>query len=131
MSSTGYTAEIAAQFCALIADGLPLRAACQRDGMPSKATVFRWLRDNEDFQKLYAQATDDRADTMMDEVVAIADKCLPDKNSIAKARMQIYARELYCAKMRPKKYGNKVTNEHTGPGGGPVQIIATDHDEAL
>ena len=30
------------------------------------------------------------------------------------------------ARMLPKMYGDKVTTEHTGPGGGPVQIAALD-----
>jgi hypothetical protein len=34
-------------------------------------------------------------------------------------------------KLRPKVYGDKITNEHTGPNGGPVQIVASQHDENL
>ena len=30
------------------------------------------------------------------------------------------------AKMLPRLYGDKVTTEHTGKGGGPIQLAAVD-----
>jgi hypothetical protein len=49
MTSSTYTPEIAAKFCAAIADGGTLRSVCKKAGMPSKATVFRWLASTIDF----------------------------------------------------------------------------------
>jgi hypothetical protein len=122
MTATTYTPDLAAEFCAAIADGGSLRAVCKLKGMPSKATVFRWLRDNADFAKLYEQATDDRADAHVDEIIDLADKCKADKDAIQKAKLQIYARIEAVQKMKPRKYGAKVTQELTGPGGGPVEF---------
>jgi hypothetical protein len=120
MSKTTYTPEIAAKFCAAIADGGSLRAVCAKKDMPSKATVFRWLRDNPDFAKLYEQATDDRADAHVDEIIEIADKCKADKDEVAKAKLQIYARIEAVQRMKPRKYGNKV--QLTGDGGGAIEF---------
>lgn len=123
MKTTTYTPELAAKLCAAIADGGSLRAVCKKDGMPSKATVFRWLGESVEFQKMYETATDERADTMIDEIVDIADNCKVDADSIRKAKLRIHARVEQAQKMKPRKYGSKL--QLTGDGGGPIQSKAT------
>jgi hypothetical protein len=120
MSQTTYTPELAAKFCAAIAEGGSLRAVCAKAGMPSKATVFRWLREQPEFVKLYEQATDDRADWHVEEIIEIADKCAVDKDAVAKAKLRIYARIEAVQKMKPRKYGSKV--QLTGDGGGAIDM---------
>ena len=44
---------------------------------------------------------------------------------MAKAKLKIYAREKYAAKIAPRKYGDKITQELVGPGGGPIQSAST------
>lgn len=122
MPATTYTPELAAKFCAAIADGGSLRAVCAKAGMPSKATVFRWIREHAEFAKQYELATDDRADGHIDEVIEIADKCAVDKDAVAKAKLQIYARIEAVQRMKPRKYGNKITQELVGAGGGAIQV---------
>ena len=119
MTATTYTPELADKFCAAIADGKSIRAVCKLAGMPSKATVFRWLRDIPEFAKMYEIATDERADTLIDEIVEIADSCRVDADSIRKAKLRIHARVEQAQKMKPRKYGTKV--QLTGDGGGPIQ----------
>lgn len=118
MSNTTYTPELAAKFCAAIADGGSLRSVCKKAGMPSKATVYRWLTEHPEFRPMYEKATDDRADGQVDEIVDIADNCKPDPDSVRKARLQIYARIEAVQKMKPRKYGRQL--QLTGEGGGPV-----------
>jgi len=118
MTHSTYTADLAAKFCAAIADGKSIRAVCKQAGMPSKATVFRWLREYPDFVKLYELATDERADTLVDEIVDIADNCKTDADSIRKARLRIDARVEQAQRMKPRKYGRQL--QLTGEGGGPV-----------
>jgi hypothetical protein len=45
---------------------------------------------------------------------------------IASKRLQVDTLKWKLSKMLPKVYGDKITTEHTGPGGGPVQIAALD-----
>jgi hypothetical protein len=118
MSRLTYTTELAAKFCAAIADGGTLRSVCKKADMPSKASVFRWLREYPEFAKMYEIATDERADTLVDEIVDIADNCRTDADSIRKAKLRIYARVEQAQKMKPKKYGAKL--QHMGEGGGPI-----------
>jgi len=120
-----YTPEIAAKVCAAIAAGEPgknsLRAVCKLPGMPSRATVYRWLDEHREFEEMYAKATTRRADGYMDEIVEIADDASQTKAGVAKAKLRIYAREKYAAKIAPRKYGERVTQEHVGADGGPIQ----------
>ncbi|WP_312165905.1 hypothetical protein [Massilia timonae] len=120
MTATTYKPKLAAQFCAAVAEGdKSIRAICKLPGMPSKATVFRWLADNEEFRKLYELAKDEQADTFIDEIVEIADSARGTKTAVAKAKLQIYARVEAAQKMKPRKYGRQL--QLTGDGGGPVQ----------
>jgi hypothetical protein len=45
---------------------------------------------------------------------------------IAHKRLQIDTRKWMLSKMLPKVYGDKVTQEHTGAGGGPIAIASVD-----
>lgn len=123
MPNDTYTPEIAARFCAAIAEGGSLRSVCGRSNMPSKATVFRWLGVHPDFVTMYEKATDERADGQIDEIVDIADNCKVDKDSIRKAKLRIDARVEQAQRMKPRKYGRQL--QLTGEGGGPVPVAAT------
>lgn len=121
MTQSTYTTELATKFCAAVAEGdKSIRSICKLPGMPTKNTIFRWLRENEGFLAMYQAAKDEQADTFIDDVVEIADTCKATKSSIQKAKLQIYARIEAAQKMRPKKYGNKV--ELTGKEGGPLTV---------
>lgn len=127
MSDTAYTPELAAQVCAAIAAGESgkdsLRAICKLPGMPSRATVYRWLDESTEFQALYKAATTRRADGYVDEIVEIADGAPATKSGIAKAKLRIYAREKYAAKIAPRKYGDKIDVNHGGQNGNPVEAV--------
>jgi transposase-like protein len=123
MTRVDYTPELAAKFCAAVAEGdKSIRAICKMPGMPSKATVFRWLIEHKDFLAMYERAKDEQADTFIDEVVEIADKCKPNTEAVQKAKLRIYARIEAAQKMKPRKYGKLL--QLAGEGGGPVAIHA-------
>lgn len=113
-----FTPELANAICEELATGQSLRKICARDGMPDKATVFRWLSQNPDFRDQYAHAREMQAETHADEIVDIADEA-EDANL---ARLRIDARKWKASKLAPKKYGERVTQEHTGPEGAPLTL---------
>lgn len=117
-----YMPETAHDICAKLAEGESLRSVCNSQGMPSKATVFRWLSENAEFRDQYAKATEQRADALFEEMLEIADDVLPDSAEVAKAKLRIDTRKWSLARMSPKKYGDKVTQEITGADGGAIQI---------
>lgn len=106
-----YLPEVAADICSLLADGESLRKVCERQGMPGKATVFRWLAQHEDFRDQYAKATETRADAIFEDIFDIADEVAEEASAVAKARLRIDARKWALARMNPKKYGDKVSQE--------------------
>jgi hypothetical protein len=117
-----YVPEIGVKICAELAEGKSLVEVCKTKGFPSRATVYRWLRESEEFRTIMSLAHDDQADAIADDVLKIADSAGKTKAAINKARLQIDARKWYAAKVRPKKYGDRITQEHTGEGGGPLVV---------
>ncbi len=106
-----YLPEVADDVCALIADGESLRSVCKRPGMPNTTKVMRWLREYPDFREQYAKAMESRADAVFEELFDIADGVTEEPSAVAKARLRIDTRKWALARMSPKKYGDKVTQD--------------------
>lgn len=115
---SAYTDEIAACICARLAEGESLRKICEDKDMPSREAVRLWLGQNDKFLGQYTRAREEQADHYFDEIVEISDT---DEDS-QRARVRIDARKWVAGKLRPKKYGDRIVNEHMGPDGGPVVI---------
>lgn len=122
-----FTPDTANAICERIAKGESLRSICSDKDMPATTTVLRWLEAHEAFRIQYARAREKQADHYADEIVEIADKAT-DANL---ARLQIDARKWTAGKLRPKVYGDKVLNEHSGPGGGAVQVVISSTDSVV
>jgi hypothetical protein len=120
---SGYSQELADRICAELADGKSLRTVCKAEGMPSTQTVFRWLRTHEGFCDQYARAKDEAADALVDEMLDIADEAtndwmeVHDKDNpgyrlngehINRSRLRVDTRKWIAAKLKPKRYGDKV-----------------------
>lgn len=124
---SSYTPEVADKICERIAEGESLRTICLDADMPHRATVFRWL-SNPSFRDQYTRAKEEQAETLADEIVAISDEPPPitpagstDSGHVAWQRNRVEARKWVAAKLKPKKYGEKVQTEVSGPDGGPIQ----------
>lgn len=135
---TDYTQETALSICERIADGESLRSICLADEMPSKATVFRWLTLHAVFRDQYAHAREAQADSLADEMLDIADDGSNDwmersekkgggweenGEAIGRSRLRLDARKWIASKLKPKKYGEKLTSELSGLDGGPLQVV--------
>lgn len=137
-----FSQETADLICERLADGASLRSICLKDDSPAQATVFRWLAASETFREQYARAREAQADVLADEIVDIADDGrrdyvdadglkTVDHDHIARSRLRVDARKWIASKLKPKKYGDKVSTELTGADGGPVIIRALPLDDAL
>lgn len=133
MRPSTYTTETADAICEHIAHGKSLVSFCKLEGSPGYSTVMRWLAENDEFRENYAHARGAQADYLAEEIILIADDGQNDtyktdqgdkvdQDVIARSRLRVDARKWYAARMAPKKYGDKVQTELTGPNGGPVQI---------
>lgn len=123
-----FTPEVADEICDRLAKGQSLRSICadkEGDWLPSARTFHRWLASDEEWaealRQQYAHAREMQADAKFDEADDIAKSATPE--TVQVARLQIDTIKWQTSKLAPKKYGEKVTTEHTGAGGGPIQII--------
>lgn len=119
-----YNQELADRFCELISNGNSLRTACTDSDMPAPATIFKWMREHEDFLKQYEKATQERTEAMAEELLDIVDDGSNDYmmrtgkdgseswqlngENIQRSRLRADTRKWLMAKMKPKKYGDKI-----------------------
>lgn len=146
MARTGrpskYTTAIAAEICSRIADGQSVREISSADDMPAMSTIFLWLAQHDEFSEQYAQACEARAQYIAEEILNIADDGTNDwmerrdredeqigwrenGEAIQRSRLRVDTRKWLLSKLMPKKYGDRVTQEHVGEGGGPVMFQTT------
>ena len=129
-----YTPELAATILARLAKGESLRAICRDADMPSRPTVHKWIiEDTDGFATQYTRARDAGLDEIADEVFEIADDGTNDYvqtaegqklngEHVQRSRLRFDARRWYLSKLAPKKYGERLATEISGPDGGPVKI---------
>lgn len=117
-----YTEEIADTICERISAGESLRRILKTEGMPSMATVMRWLLNIPDFDSKYARARQLQAEVWADEMIDIADDSTNDymakkgkdegielnPENIQRSKMRLEQRRWYAEKLRPKVYGPKI-----------------------
>lgn len=133
-----------------LASGRSLIAICQSEGRPSFTTFMRWLAEEGEAGNIlrdkYARAREAQAEVMAEDILAIADEeCTTvradkhgtqddgdgktevvfDSTAVQRNRLRVDARKWLLSKMAPKKYGDKVTQEHTGANGGAIQVAST------
>lgn len=123
-----YTDELAQAMCERIAGGEPIYKMCRRKGMPSYTTFKRWQRENADFRAMVIEAKEDQADMFVDEINIVATnltKKAQTPEQIAAARVLIDTRKWTAARFKPKVYGDRTTNELTGPGGESLSIAVS------
>jgi len=118
-----------------INSGKSLISALSTNGAPSTSTFYIWLEELDDKgkktieaqekTKRYACACEARELKLLDEILEIADKQgedviekdgveITNHNVIQRNKLQIEARQWYLGKVRPEKYGNNKTVEHSG-----------------
>lgn len=129
-----FTQEIADQICERLAKGEPLAHICRDENMPAVRTVSDWKKVHEAFSADFARARDDGFDQIAADCLDIADdgwndtylddegNKRTDADVIQRSKLRIETRLKLLAKWDPKRYGDKITQEHTGADGGPVQI---------
>ena len=125
-------ADLKRHICEQISDGVPLQQICREPGMPAWRTVYGWMEADEKFAADFARARELGADAIAEDSMRIVDE-LPergpdgkiDPGSVAHAKLRAEHRLKLLAKWSPKKYGDKVQAELTGPGGGAIAVQST------
>lgn len=130
---TDYNQTIADQICERMASGETLTHIVKSEGMPDRTTVWRWQRANEEFRNAYMESRIEQAHFWADEIIDISDDGsrdyresgdrgpVVDTDHISRSRLRVDTRKFLMAKVVPKIYGDKLTQEITGPDGGLIQ----------
>lgn len=135
-----YSQEKADEICIRMADGESLRSICRDEHMPDMSTVLRWLgrKELDHFRLQYAHAREVGLEQMAGEILEIADDTRLDTSYnkqgdevannewIQRSKLRVDTRKWILSKLLPKKYGDRVINEHTGSDGGPIEISETE-----
>lgn len=135
-----YNLELAAEICTRISNGEALRQICMEEGMPSQASVYLWIGKHPEFSEMYTRAREEQADTLADEIQTIADEMpmeTTDKDGqtrfdsayIQWMRLRVDARKWVAAKLKPRKYGDKI--ELSGDKDNPLHINAQVETKSL
>ena len=131
-----YTKQMADIICIRLSEGESLKEIVRSEGMPDRATVYRWLLEQPVFCDMYTRAREEQADTLADEIIAIADESpeineIRDKHGdvidvkidsgyVAYQKQRIEARKWTAMKLKPKKYGDKL--ELAGDPNSPMKV---------
>jgi hypothetical protein len=122
---TVFSQGLAQVICLRISNGESLRSIVKDEEMPAQSSVYEWLIAHPSFAEQYARAREDQADTLADEIIAIADEqpeviAVIDKKTGALIehkldgaflqwqKNRIDARKWTAMKLKPKKYGDRV-----------------------
>lgn len=122
---SSYSDEIAEEICSRLEKGESLRKICEDEHIPSRSTVLRWMRDDDAFGAKCARAREGQADWLHDEMSDIETGVLEGRIDPTAARVVLSSKQWRASKLAPKKYGDKVLNEHSGPNGEPIQTQST------
>lgn len=126
---TTYTPELAGLICERVATHTyGLKKLCRMyNDMPSQSTINLWRFKHRDFSEQYAQAKVSQIETLVDEILEIADDTSQDQliNShgntvcnnefIARSRLRVDTRKWLASKLVPKVYGTPKIDNAANP----------------
>lgn len=123
-----FSQEIADEICNVIScTSLGIRRLKKKKGYkhwPNASTVFDWRKKYPKFDEQYTQAKLRQAQVLADEILEIADnsrkdfiivdgKVKTDSEHINRSRLRIDTRKWILAKVLPKIYGDKISEDKT------------------
>jgi hypothetical protein len=102
-----------------IASGASLTAALQRlRPPPSYWWAKDWLRRDPELRARYAEACEDRADRLAEQLLELADTPIPEgldgpgKSAwVQQLRLRVDARKWIACKLKPRQYGDRIDLE--------------------
>jgi hypothetical protein len=107
-----------------IENGLSLRKAILKLNIVSRDTFNEWLKEDKNVSDQYARSCEERADSIFEEIIEIADDSSNDfvltdvgdgmqverfnSEHVQRSRLRVDARKWMLGKMQSKKYGDKM-----------------------
>src|SRR2546423_2798011 len=123
----GYSDKLAERVLAAVTDGATLSAAAASCGVP-RQTVRTWLGTHPDFAASFEAAKAVRIEVLAEQIEARANEAQQiagdaAKNggnpnaAVAALRVELESKRWLLSKLAPRQYGDKLTQEISGPGG--------------
>lgn len=133
-----YTADIASEICNRLANAEGLWSICKDPRMPSRETVFTWVRDNEEFRVRYEAAMVVATDAMQDDADHVArdasrdyrEATLKDGSAalqfdhehVQRSKLIVDTLKWRASKLAPHKYGDRVALQALDERGKPAKM---------
>lgn len=114
-----HDAALVDEICGRISSGEAVKDL-DRDGLIKERDFYRLMAADEEFRSRIARAREAQQDYEADQCVTMADKATEADWQVVKLR--IWARQWRASKLAPKKYGDKITQEHVGKDGGAIEV---------
>lgn len=119
-----YTEKLGDYVCEELSKGRSLRAICNDPDIPPESTVRNWVMSTDPlhakFKAKYKIAREIQADTLVEEILSIADDSeqdfsvngegekVPNAAHILRSRLRVDVRKWFASKVLPKRYGDKL-----------------------
>ena len=120
-----YEEVLGLAICERLANGESLAKICRTKSMPGRTVIYKWARQFPEFAALLKQARLDQADSMADDILAIADDQKIDPNS---RKIMVDARKWIASHLNVARYGDRQAIEHSG---GVNVVLPEPGDEKL
>jgi hypothetical protein len=118
--------ETAITIIAMLADGKPIVQTCRELGV-NRGELYLAI-DRENLADMLARAREEYAEARVAEMQNIAETV----EDVGRAKLLCDNIKWETCRIAPKRYGDKVQNEHTGANGEPIQhavnIAVTFHE---
>lgn len=112
-----YTEALANEICERLSKGEPLAVICRDERMPGYRTVYDWMEGKPAFSASIARAREEGFDIIASDCLSIADSSpYADDGPVVVARdkLKVETRLKLLAKWDPKRYGERIVQEHVG-----------------
>lgn len=106
------TKEIEDHICEELATGRSLISISRDKGIPSCATIYRWMKTYPEFAISIARARDDQADYFFDKQIEFAEEATTENYMVKK--FQADQLKWVAGRLKPKKYGERLNLDHSG-----------------
>lgn len=137
----GWSQEVWDDIVQRLSAGETLSSICRTEGYPCRETVHSRKHEVEEFGGQFARAKDLGYESIAEDTLEIADDArndwmerqsednpgwLANGEHIQRSKLRIETRLKLLAKWDPKRYGDRVAHELTGPNGGPLQTVTRE-----
>jgi transposase-like protein len=130
-----YRPQVGEAICARLAGGESLTAIARDEGLPTYATILRWVSRHADFQEMYVQAREIQAHYFFDEARDVAQAATP--GSVWVSRLQFDIIRWQTARLAPHKYCERLLVDaaisarriEEDPSRQPLQVIVKKFSE--